>query len=87
MHIYEVKQQLEVETPKGRGRIVYLTEYGMEIEKLFTVIINETGEFWEFTNAQIRATANLTFNRSLAKDDLKLGKMQAVEQPAAMTGD
>ena len=47
--IYEPRQELEVETPKGRGRIWLVTEYGTEIEKVFTVILNN-GLIWEFTN-------------------------------------
>ena len=63
MIIYELKQQLEVDTPKGRGRVYLVTEYGTEIEKIFTVIINETGEIWEFGNKDIKATGNKTMGR------------------------
>ena len=63
MIIYEPKQQLEVDTPKGRGRVYLVTEYGTEIEKIFTVIINETGEIWEFGNQDIKATGNKTMGR------------------------
>lgn len=63
MIIYEPKQQLEVDTPRGRGRVYLVTEYGTEIEKIFTVIINETGEIWEFGNQNIKATRNKTMGR------------------------
>lgn len=63
MIIYEVHQELEVETPKGKGRVWLITDYGSEIEKVFTVIINENGQFWEFNNSQITATKNLTMGR------------------------
>ena len=63
MIIYEPQQTLEVNTPKGRGRIWLVTEYGTEIEKIFTVIINETGEIWEFGNQHIKATQNKTMGR------------------------
>jgi len=59
--IFEPKEHIEVETPKGLGRIWLVTEYGSEIEKIFTVIL-KTGEFWEFKNSQIKATKNLTMN-------------------------
>ena len=65
MFILEVKNNIEVETPRGKGRILYITEYGMEIEKLFTVAIDESGEIWEFTNRDIRMVSNLTFGRKL----------------------
>ena len=61
MIIFEPREHIEVETPKGIGRIWLVTEYGSEIEKIFTVI-NTSGEFWEFKNSQIKATKNLTMN-------------------------
>ena len=63
MIIYEPRQQLQVETTKGQGRIYLITEYGTEIEKIFTVIIDATGEIWEFGNQDIRATKNKTMGR------------------------
>lgn len=63
MVIFEPRQPIEVITPKGLGRIWLVTDYGSEAEKLFTVVINDTGELWEFTNKDIKATANLTMGR------------------------
>ena len=63
MIIYETQQTLEVNTPKGRGRIWLVTDYGSEIEKIFTVIIHETGEIWEFGNQHTKATQNKTMGR------------------------
>tara|TARA_R110002020_G_scaffold429690_2_gene639322 strand:- start:149 stop:349 length:201 start_codon:yes stop_codon:yes gene_type:complete len=63
MIVYEPRQQLEVDTPKGRGRVYLVTEYGSEIEKIFTVIIDATGEIWEFGNQDINATRNKTMGR------------------------
>jgi len=62
MFIHELKQQLEVDTPKGRGRVFLVTEYGSEIEKVFTVILYN-GKIWEFTNNDITATDNITMGR------------------------
>ena len=66
MTILEVKQGLEVDTPKGRGRVWLVTEYGMEIEKLFTIILYD-GTIWEFTNKDISATDNITMGRIINK--------------------
>jgi hypothetical protein len=63
MIVYEPRQQLQVMTPKGRGRVYLVTEYGSEIEKIFTVIIDATGEIWEFGNQDINATRNKTMGR------------------------
>jgi len=62
MIILELKQQVEVNTPKGRGRLFLVTEYGSEIEKIFTVILYN-GQIWEFTNKDITATSNFTMGR------------------------
>lgn len=58
----ELRQQVEVNTPKGLGRLFLVTEYGSEIEKIFTVILYN-GEIWEFTNDVIRVTNNITMGR------------------------
>lgn len=63
MNVIEVQQQIEVETPRGRGRIWLVTEYGSEIEKLFTVLLHN-GEIWEYKNNDIRLTSNTTMGRS-----------------------
>ena len=58
----ELEQQVEVDTPKGRGRLFISKDYGTEIESIFVVILYN-GEFWEFRNDQIRATSNMTMRR------------------------
>ena len=44
-----------------------MTEYGVEIEKVFTVILDATGEIWEFTNRDVVATSNVTMGRKIDK--------------------
>ena len=63
MNVIEVQQQIEVETPRGRGRIWLVTEYGSEIEKVFTILLHN-GEIWEYKNNDIRLTSNITMGRS-----------------------
>ena len=63
MVIFEPKNRLEVETPKGRGVIWLVTDYGHETDTIYTVIINKTGEFWQFTHKEIKSTDNFTFGR------------------------
>ena len=62
--ILELTQQVWVDTPKGRGRLYLVTEYGSEIEKVFTVIL-DNGEIWEFTNEYIRLRIILRFRGNL----------------------
>jgi hypothetical protein len=61
--IYEPTNRVEVTTPKGPGVIWLVIDYGHETDTIYTVIINETGELWQFTHKDIRAKNNITFNR------------------------
>jgi hypothetical protein len=61
--IFEPKNRIEVSTPKGDGIIILVTDYGHETDTIYTVIIDSTGEFWQFTHKDIRAKKNITFNR------------------------
>jgi hypothetical protein len=61
--IYEPKNRLEVVTPKGDGVIIYLIDYGHESNTIYTVIIDSTGELWQFTHRDIIVKPNITFGR------------------------
>lgn len=63
MRIYEPKNRLDVTTPKGDGVIFLVTDYGHETDTIYTVIINETGELWQYTNRDIIVKPNITFKR------------------------
>lgn len=65
--IYEPKNRIEVSTPKGIGVILFVTDYGHETDTIYTVVINETGEFWQFTHKDIRAKNNITYGRVVSK--------------------
>ncbi len=67
MIILELEQQVRVDTPEGKGRVWLVTEYGSEIEKVFTVILDNS-QVWEFRNDQIRATSNITFDRQYKEE-------------------
>lgn len=61
--IYEPNNRIDVDTPKGPGAIWLVTDYGYETDTIYTVIINATGELWQFTHKDIRAKNNITYNR------------------------
>jgi hypothetical protein len=61
--IYEPHNRIDVTTPKGDGIIWLVTEYGHETDTMYTIIINATGELWQFTNRDIIVKPNLTFRR------------------------
>jgi hypothetical protein len=62
--IYEPKNRLDVDTPKGLGVIWLVTDYGHETDTIYTVIINSTGEMWQYRHKDIRVKNNITFGRN-----------------------
>lgn len=63
MIIYEFTNRIEVTTPKGDGIILYLIDYGHESNTIYTIIIDSTGELWQFTHRDIKVKSNITFGR------------------------
>ena len=61
--IYEPSNRLEVTTPKGDGVVWYLVDYGHETDTIYTIIINDTGELWQYTHRDIIVKPNITFRR------------------------
>jgi hypothetical protein len=61
--MYEPYNRIDVVTPKGDGTIWLVTEYGHETDTIYTVIINATGELWQFVHKDIRVKSNTTFSR------------------------
>lgn len=72
--MFEPKNRVEVTTPKGDGVIWLVTDYGHETDTIYTVIINKTGEFWQFTHRDILAKSNITFRRKTTGIDPAIGK-------------
>jgi len=63
MVIYEPTNRVEVTTPKGNGIIWLVTDYGHETDTVYTIIIDKTGELWQFTHRDIKIRKNITFRR------------------------
>lgn len=61
--IYEFRNRIEVTTPKGDGIILYMIDYGHETDTIYTIIINTTGEMWQYTHKDIIVKPNITFKR------------------------
>jgi hypothetical protein len=61
--IYEFINRIEVTTPKGDGIILYMIDYGHETDTIYTIVINKTGEMWQYTHSQIIVKPNITFKR------------------------
>jgi len=67
MRIYEPKNRIDVTTPKGDGVILFVTDYGHETDTIYTIIINKTGEMWQFCHRDIKVKSNITFGRHIEK--------------------
>ena len=63
MRIYEPKNRIDVTTPKGDGVIFLVTDYGHETDTIYTIIINATGELWQYRHKDIIVKPNITFKR------------------------
>jgi len=61
MRIYEPKNRIDVITPNGSGVILFVTDYGHETDTIYTIVINETGEMWQYTHKDIIVKPNITF--------------------------
>lgn len=67
--IFEPKNRVDVNTPKGDGIIWLVTDYGHETDTIYTIIINKTGEMWQYTHKDIRVKNNITFGRNGKTND------------------
>jgi hypothetical protein len=61
--VYEPVNRIEVTTPKGDGVIWLVTEYGHETDTMYTIILNNSCEMWQYTHKDIRVKNNITFGR------------------------
>jgi hypothetical protein len=61
--IHEFTNRIEVTTPKGDGIILYMLDYGHETDTIYTVILNDTGEMWQYCHKDIIVKPNITFRR------------------------
>lgn len=62
--IYEPQNRVEVLTPKGKGIIWLVLDYGHETDTVYTVIMDETGELWQYTHKDLKVRNNITFRRN-----------------------
>jgi hypothetical protein len=62
--IFEPTNRLEVTTPKGDGVVWLVTDYGHETDTIYTIIIDATGELWQYAHKDIIVKPNITFRRN-----------------------
>ena len=64
MTIFEPTNRVEVKTPKGDAFIWLVTDYGHESDTIYTVILDDTGEMWQFRHKDLIVKNNITFGRN-----------------------
>lgn len=71
MMIIELRQPLQMMTPKGRATAIYLRDYGPETDDVFTCIQHDEphcGELWSWSNPEVRVVDNITMMRKRKPD-------------------
>lgn len=67
MTTIQLHTPIDVITPKGKGKIHFYTDKGIEGDDLFLVIQDDSGEFWSWSNRDITAQQNITLGRIMKK--------------------
>lgn len=63
--LLQLDPPIPMDTPKGSGFAYLVIDYGPDYDLYWTVFLTETGECWTFSNRDIRAVKNITFNKNL----------------------
>lgn len=63
--MYEPRQEIWLNTPKGKGTVLFVHDVGQEAPLYFTVIIRATGELWTYPQHAVRACQNITLGGPL----------------------
>jgi hypothetical protein len=61
--ILQLNPPIPVICPKGKGTALFLTDYGVEHNHIWTIAIDETGELWSYQNPFVKLQENITMNR------------------------
>jgi hypothetical protein len=65
--LLQLNPQIPLDTPKGKGRAVFVSEGGEDSDMTWVVFINETGECWTFRNRDVLAVRNITYGTRVDK--------------------
>lgn len=60
----QLNPAIPMDTPKGRGLAIAVTDYGLEHSLLWVVAIDETREIWCVPNRDVRMQANWSAGRA-----------------------
>jgi hypothetical protein len=62
--IIRLEPPIPVTTPKGKAMAIAWIDYGVENDLIWMCAQDETGEFWQWENAYVRARTNITLGRN-----------------------
>lgn len=62
-HILQLNPPIPMWTEKGEGLAIFVLDYGVDYDLMYTVIISKTGEIWTLRNSQVRGVINVTLGR------------------------
>ena len=62
--ITRIEPPIPVTTPKGKAMAIAWLDYGMENDLVWMCVQDDTGEFWQYENADVRARTHLTIGRT-----------------------
>jgi hypothetical protein len=62
--IVRIDPAIPLLTPKGTAYAHFLIDYGIEDNLHWVCFQDDTGECWTWDNSKIRATKNITVNRT-----------------------
>lgn len=60
----QLNPPIPLNRPKGEGFAHLVIDYGPESDLYWTVLITETGEIWTYANKYVRASKNITLERT-----------------------
>ena len=63
MQIIQLSPTIPLDTPKGSGLAHFFIWLSEEHHGIWKVCMDETGEWWDFENPDVRGTTSCTFGR------------------------
>lgn len=59
--IHRLDPPIWLDTPRGPGYAIFMTDPGMDYNRVWTVVLQKSGEIWDFQNPDVRACKNITY--------------------------
>jgi hypothetical protein len=63
VNMLQLNPPIPLDTPKGPGFAYVLQDLGPEHDDHWKVLITATGEWWDFSNRDVRGSKNISYGR------------------------